>query len=79
MNVIQPIGSRPNAIPNSAAEKSLTGGIRYTSQTIRIAVIKLAMADIHAGFRRIASRNNSTSIGSEANKADQPMLCATGV
>ena len=79
MNVIQPIGSNPNAIPNSVAERILTGGIRYTSQTIRIAVIKLMMADIHAGFRRIASRNKSTSIGSEATRADHPMLCATGV
>jgi hypothetical protein len=46
---------------------------------MRIAVTRLTMADIHAGFRRIASKNNSTSIGTEANRADHPMLCATGV
>jgi hypothetical protein len=42
-------------------------------------VTKLEMADIHAGFRLIASKYKSTSIGTEAHRADQPMLFATGV
>jgi hypothetical protein len=66
-------------MPNVTAEKIRIAGIRYTSQTIRVAVIRLAIAAIHAGFRLIANRNKSMNIGSEATKADPPMLCATGV
>ena len=44
-----------------------------------MAVTRLVMADIHAGVRKMASRNKSTSNGKNANKADQPMLCATGM
>jgi hypothetical protein len=37
------------------------------------------MADIHAGFRMMASKNKSTNSGTAAHRADQPMLCATGM